>query len=73
MNTQDWIDKGFDLIVEFGPKLIGAILIWIIGSWIVKALLKGIKKAMVDINRIVIILYDGKHAIPCFSKVIRPK
>lgn len=46
MNTQDWIDKGFDLIVEFGPKLIAAILIWIVGNWVVKVLLKGIKKAM---------------------------
>lgn len=46
MNTQAWIDKGFEIIIEFGPKLIGAILIWIIGSWIIKILLKGIKKAM---------------------------
>lgn len=46
MNTQDWIDTGFDLIIEFGPKLIAAILIWIIGSWVIKVLLKGIKKAM---------------------------
>lgn len=46
MDTQKWIDKGFDFIVEFGPKVIGAILIWIIGNWIIKLLLKGIKKVM---------------------------
>ncbi len=46
METQEWIDKGFDLIVEFGPKLIAAILIWIIGSWITKILMKGIRKTM---------------------------
>jgi len=46
MNTQKWIDEGYNLIIEFGPKLIAAILIWIVGSWIVKLLLKGIRKAM---------------------------
>ncbi|MFK7834053.1 MAG: mechanosensitive ion channel family protein [Winogradskyella sp.] len=46
MDTQKWIDEGYNLIVEFGPKLIAAIAIWIIGSWIVKMLLKGVKKAM---------------------------
>ncbi|WP_422106083.1 mechanosensitive ion channel family protein [Winogradskyella sp.] len=46
MDTQQWIDKGYNLIVEFAPKLLAAILIWIIGSWIIKLLLKGIKKVM---------------------------
>ena len=46
MDTQKWIDAGYNLIVEFGPKLIAAILIWIIGSWIIKMILKGVKKAM---------------------------
>ena len=44
MDTQQWIDKGYNLIVEFTPKLLAAILIWIIGGWITKLLLKGIKK-----------------------------
>ena len=46
METQKWIDAGYNLIIEFGPKLIGAILIWIIGSWIIKMLLKGLTKLM---------------------------
>lgn len=46
MDTQKWIDKGYELIVEFGPKVIGAILIWIIGSWVIKLIVKAIKKAM---------------------------
>ncbi|WP_299122226.1 mechanosensitive ion channel domain-containing protein [uncultured Winogradskyella sp.] len=46
MDTQKWIDSGYNLIVEFGPKLIAAIAIWIIGSWIIKMMLKGVKKAM---------------------------
>ncbi|NRA93626.1 MAG: mechanosensitive ion channel [Psychroserpens sp.] len=46
MDVQKWIDKGYELIIDFGPKVIGAILIWIIGSWVIKTLLKGLKKAM---------------------------
>lgn len=46
MDTQKWIDAGYSLIVEFGPKLIAAILIWIIGSWIIKMIIKGVRKAM---------------------------
>ncbi|MCB0398875.1 MAG: mechanosensitive ion channel [Winogradskyella sp.] len=50
MDTQKWIDKGYDLIVQFAPKLLAAILIWIIGSWIIKTVMKGIKKAMTKAN-----------------------
>ena len=46
MNTQDWIDKGYDLIINHGPKLIAAFLIWIIGGFTIKMLLKGAKRAM---------------------------
>lgn len=46
MNTQKWIDEGYNFIIEFGPKVLGAILIWIIGNWVIKVLLKSIKKTM---------------------------
>ena len=46
MDTQQWIDKGYNLIIEFAPKIVAAILIWIIGSWIIKLILKGLKKAL---------------------------
>lgn len=46
MDTQKWIDAGYNLIVEYGPKLIGAILIWIIGSWIIKLMLRGLKRVL---------------------------
>ncbi len=46
MDTQKWIDAGYNLIVDFGPKLIAAILIWIIGSFIIKMIIKGVRKAM---------------------------
>jgi len=46
MNTTEWISKGYNLLLEYTPKLIAAILIWIVGSWIIKLILKGIKRAM---------------------------
>jgi len=46
MDTQQWIDKGYNLIVEFAPKLAAAILIWLIGSWIIKLILRGLKKIL---------------------------
>lgn len=46
MDTQKWIDEGYNFIVDYGPKVIGAILIWIIGSWIIKMMLKGLKKVL---------------------------
>ena len=46
MELQKWIDKGYELIVDFGPKVLAAIAIWIIGSLIIKTLLKGVRKAM---------------------------
>lgn len=49
-NTQNeaniWIEKGIDFVSEFGPKLIGALLIWIIGSWVIKKVLKQTNKLM---------------------------
>lgn len=46
METQQWIDKGYNLIVEFAPKLLAAILIWIIGSWVIKMILKVLKRSL---------------------------
>lgn len=41
-----WISKGIDFVTEYGPKLIGAILIYIIGSWLIKKIIKVLQKAM---------------------------
>lgn len=46
MNTQDWIDTGYDLLINFGPRVIAAFLIWIVGSFIIKIIIKGAKRAM---------------------------
>ncbi|APQ15867.1 mechanosensitive ion channel family protein [Maribacter hydrothermalis] len=45
-NAHVWIDKGIDFIMVFGPKILGAILIYIIGSWIIKKLIRLVRKGM---------------------------
>ncbi|WP_350292120.1 mechanosensitive ion channel domain-containing protein [uncultured Croceitalea sp.] len=45
-NAQIWIDKGIDFIVEYGPKVLGAIAIYIIGSWVIKKIVKAVSKVM---------------------------
>ena len=42
IDTEKWLDLG----LEYGVKIIGAILIWIIGSWIIKKLVKTSTKLM---------------------------
>ncbi|MFT4611834.1 MAG: small conductance mechanosensitive channel [Glaciecola sp.] len=46
MDLQKWIDKGYDIIIDFGPKVLAAIAIWLIGSWIIKTITKGVRKTM---------------------------
>lgn len=46
MDIQKWIDKGINFASDYGLKIIGAIIIWIIGSWIIKKLLKAVGNLM---------------------------
>jgi len=46
MEVEKWLDIAFSFIINFGPKVLGAIVIWIIGSWVIKKLQKGAGKAM---------------------------
>lgn len=46
MNYQDIMEKVTDIIVTYGPKLIGAIVVWIIGSMIINLLKNGFAKAL---------------------------
>jgi len=41
MNTEKLLEIATQYVVEYGPKLVGAIVVWIVGTWIIKALLKG--------------------------------
>lgn len=50
MDYQKWIDKGIELGSEYGLKVIGAILIWIVGSWVIRKLTKVLGKVMSNAN-----------------------
>ena len=39
-------EKWLQLALDYGLKILGAIIIWIIGSWVIKVLLKGFTKIM---------------------------
>lgn len=41
-----WLDRGMAFLTDFGPKVIGAILIYIIGSWVVRKIVGLLRKAM---------------------------
>ncbi|WP_405414265.1 mechanosensitive ion channel family protein [Maribacter sp. Asnod1-A12] len=45
-NAQVWIDKGIDLAMEYGPKVLMAIVIYIVGSWVIKKLVGVTRKGM---------------------------
>ncbi len=42
--AQEWMNYGIDLAKEFGPKIVTAIIIYIIGSWIIKRITKALTK-----------------------------
>lgn len=46
MDLDSILDKIVDFATVYGIKVIGAIAIWIIGSWIIKKIMKGVKKMM---------------------------
>jgi small conductance mechanosensitive channel len=46
MNADQIIEKLIGLLVEYGPKLVGAILVLVIGGWVIKALMRGMGKVM---------------------------
>lgn len=47
METVDkYSEQGMSLIMEYGPKLVGAILVWIIGAWVVSLLTSSFGKVL---------------------------
>ncbi|MGA9237499.1 mechanosensitive ion channel family protein [Robiginitalea sp.] len=46
MEAEGWIQKGMDYLVENGPNVLWAILIYIVGSWLVKKIVRGLRKVM---------------------------
>jgi small conductance mechanosensitive channel len=46
MDLDSILDKVMDFATVYGIKVIGAIIIWIIGSWVIKKIMKASKKLM---------------------------
>jgi len=46
MDVEKWIDAGYGILIFYGPKLVMAILIWIIGNWAIRLIIKGLHKAL---------------------------
>lgn len=46
MDAEKLIDKGIELLMIYGPKLIGALVVLIIGFWFIKAISKGINRTL---------------------------
>ena len=49
-DAQKWMDQGFDFIMVFGPRLLGAILLYLVGNWVVRRLIKALRKALSNSN-----------------------
>ena len=50
MNPEEMVDSVTNIALVYGPKLIAAVVVWIIGSWIIKLLLSGLNKVMTKSN-----------------------
>lgn len=48
--AQGWVQKGVDFIVDYGPNVLGAILIYLVGSWLVGRLIRVLRRVMQRLN-----------------------
>ncbi|MDC6384864.1 mechanosensitive ion channel family protein [Flagellimonas taeanensis] len=44
--AEEWMNYGLELVKEFGPKLITALLIYLVGIWVIKRITGGTRKMM---------------------------
>lgn len=50
MDLQIWLETGIDFLSTYSIRVIGAIAIWIIGTWLIKKITKAITKVMMKRN-----------------------
>ena len=54
MNLDEILKQLTEIVVEYGPKLIGAIVVWILGSWTIKVMVRKLdtifNKRKVDVS-----------------------
>ena len=46
MNTEEVVDQAIGMSLLYGPKLIGAILVWIIGGWVINVIDRVVKSGL---------------------------
>lgn len=46
LSMQDIIEQSTAIVLEYGPKLVGAIIVWIVGSIVIRTIAKGFGKIM---------------------------
>mgnify|MGYP003664683999 FL=1 len=46
--AEEWLNYGIELAKEFGPKVLTAFLIFIIGLWVIKRIIGGTRKVMYE-------------------------
>jgi small conductance mechanosensitive channel len=46
MNTDQILEKLTGILVEYGPKLLGAVVVLVLGSWVINLIMRGIRKMM---------------------------
>ena len=46
MNWEKYYDKAIELILSYGPKLIGAIIVWIVGGIVIKVLVNSFERIL---------------------------
>lgn len=46
MNPEEIMSQVTEIALQYGPKLLGAIVVWIIGTWIIKAIISGFSRMM---------------------------
>ncbi len=46
MEISEILNQITDLAMEYGPKVLGAIAVWIIGSWVIKAISRGFGRVL---------------------------
>ncbi|WP_354625112.1 mechanosensitive ion channel domain-containing protein [Psychromonas sp. MME2] len=46
MDVESIINLGTEIVLEYGPKVIAAIVVWVVGMWVIKLLISGANKVM---------------------------
>lgn len=49
-DLEKWTDAGMSFITTYGLKIIGAIIIWIVGSWLIKKIIGASRRIMTKAN-----------------------